>query len=380
MRKVLTTLFLAAAALSAAAAPRFRTPLLEKMAAKAAIALPDSIGEEADNDSTWTYGGRQLRVRTNALGDVCHIGYKLFHNDIVAYYGNQALCDFLERYFLELDLHLDDKPLAQRMEVDRVVMREGNAALMRKVNEEAPVSINYTPRRSYTVSWTMDGKLLTLSFPTDCQLMLGANAIELEDIVARDVPRHFSDADLGEALAPWAKTHEQRSGSLRQKDYGTYLNRLIGSRIYLRLHNSQWRPDISPSSPSRAVATAMLTGCTPHPLPMRLTVDRYGYKKVQADVTLQQLLAYFRAEGSKAYIGFKTRTDSTVTGTLFVLNEQLGCNHVVPFTFPLSLLSAGEAPEGTAIEAKIYAYIPLQNVTEKFFEHDEYKDPDNYEN
>lgn len=376
MRKVLLSLFLFAGAWHGAAQPRFESRLLQQMAQAVSLSLPDSLGRMTDNDSTWTYRGRQLRLRTNALGDVSHIGYKLFHNQMVSLYGNQWLFDFLERYFLELDLRLDGKSTAERMSVDRVVVKQGEAAMMRQVKETDALSVSYTPRRSYAVTWTVNGKPFILSFPTDCQLLMGCNAIELEDRVARDVPRMPVLVDLGEALSPWAETREESAGLLKQKDYGTYLSRLIGSRIYLRMHDSQWEPYVSSRSPVRSVCTLMLTGITRKPIPLDLVVDRYGYRRDSLHVTLPQLLAYFRAEGSRVYVGIKTKSESEVKGTLFVLNEKLGFNHVLPFSFPLSLL---EGDRSVPIKAKIYAYIPLQNVTEKFFEYQDYQEPD-YEN
>lgn len=376
MRKVVFLFMFFAATLQGVAELRYHSELLQRMAKATALSLPDSLGVMTDNDSTWQYKGRQLRVRTNALGDVSHIGYKIFHNQIVALYENQALFDFLERYFLELDLHLDGKTTQQRMDVDRVVVKEGSVSMMTRVKETDPLSINYTPRRLYTVTWQVGGRPLTLSFPTDCQLMMGCNAIELENIFSRDVQRMPQCVDMGEALAPWAQVHEESSDQLKQKNYGSYLSHLIGSRIYLRMHDSQWQPDINPHSPVRSVCTLMLTGYSPQQLPLDLVIDRYGYRHEKLHVTLQQLLAYFRSEDSRVYIGIKEKTNNQLTGTLFVLNEKLGYNHVIPFTFPLSLLSGDiSAP----LTAKVYAYIPLQNVTEKFFEITDYKDP-NYEN
>lgn len=376
MRKVVFLFMFFAATLQGVAELRYHSELLQRMAKATALSLPDSLGVMTDNDSTWQYKGRQLRVRTNALGDVSHIGYKIFHNQIVALYENQALFDFLERYFLELDLHLDGKTTQQRMDVDRVVVKEGSVSMMTRVKETDPLSINYTPRRLYTVTWQVGGKPLTLSFPTDCQLMMGCNAIELENIFSRDVQRMPQCVDMGEALAPWAQVHEESSDQLKQKNYGSYLSQLIGSRIYLRMHDLQWQPDINPHSPVRSVCTLMLTGYSPQQLPLDLVIDRYGYRHEKLHVTLQQLLAYFRSEDSRVYIGIKEKTNNQLTGTLFVLNEKLGYNHVIPFTFPLSLLSGDiSAP----LTAKVYAYIPLQNVTEKFFEITDYKDP-NYEN
>ena len=64
-----------ALALSAGAAPTYQVPCLERLARSIGLNLPDNLGPDADNDSTWSHRGRALRVRTNAYGDISHIGF-----------------------------------------------------------------------------------------------------------------------------------------------------------------------------------------------------------------------------------------------------------------------------------------------------------------
>ena len=63
MRKTLLALFLLAGTWQATAQPRFRNQLLQQMAQATALALPDSLGAMTDDDSTWHYRGRTLRVQ-----------------------------------------------------------------------------------------------------------------------------------------------------------------------------------------------------------------------------------------------------------------------------------------------------------------------------
>ena len=41
--------------------------------------------------------------------------------------------------------------------------------------------IDFMERRAYKISWNIGKEILELTVPADCQLLLGANAIELED-------------------------------------------------------------------------------------------------------------------------------------------------------------------------------------------------------
>lgn len=114
----------------------------------------------------------------------------------------------------------------------------------------------------------------------------------------------------------------------------------------------------------------MLTGVSSKDVPLHIVLDKYGYMTDTLDVTLKQFVSYCLSEGCKAYIGIKTVDDGAVTGTLFIYNEPLGYNHVLSFSFPTTLLSGS----GGRVEARLYAYIPLHNVTEKFFNQNIYRD------
>ena len=76
------------------AAPLFHTRCLETLSKSLQLELPDSMGENVDNDSTWHFSGKPLRVRTNMYGDVSHIGYKLFDSQWAAAYARLPADDF----------------------------------------------------------------------------------------------------------------------------------------------------------------------------------------------------------------------------------------------------------------------------------------------
>ena len=82
---------MAAFVLQANAAPSFHTQRLEALAKAIKLGLPSQLGINVDNDSTWNYAGKTLRIRTNSYGDVSHIGYHLFDSRWAARYEAQAL-------------------------------------------------------------------------------------------------------------------------------------------------------------------------------------------------------------------------------------------------------------------------------------------------
>lgn len=232
MRRKLTIVVWLLAAQVCTANP-FYCVRLSRMAKAAGLALPDTMEANANNDTVFAFKGKPLRIRTNDLGDISHIGYKLFNNQLMEAYGPSPVFDFMERYLLELDLPQDDKTLQQRMEVDNVAISEGNASMLRLVDENTPFSIEAMKRRAYRVTWTVKGLPLTLSFQADCQLMQGCDVVEQEANLVRDMPR-CTAVKAGDILATWKDAKASVAGDVKVLDDGRYLSNLISRKLFMR--------------------------------------------------------------------------------------------------------------------------------------------------
>ena len=180
---------MAAFALQANAAPSFRTKKLEALAKAIKLDLPEPLGINIDNDSTWNYAGKTLRIRTNSYGDVSHIGYHLFDSRWAARYEAQPLLDYIERYALEQDAPKPQTDPVEEASRQRVSFIEGKPTMLRLLTPETPITIQEKERRGYTVEWTNDLNKVSMLVPADYQLFTGTNAIELENIFERDICR-----------------------------------------------------------------------------------------------------------------------------------------------------------------------------------------------
>lgn len=349
-------------AITANAQPSFYTKLHAEIAKAINLTLPETLAANINNDSTWTYKGKKIRIRTNAFGDVSHIGYKLFDNAIVEAYKSPMILNFIERYALELDLRLDKRNPAERMDIDKVVCGCGNINMLSQVKTDTPFSLEEKERRMYRLKWSINGKELCLTIPSDCQLLIGANAIELENIFENGVKRIVpisGDAIIDE----WSKVNVSKAGDFLVANSERYLSEMIRSDIYLVNKNGRRQLLIDDKNPLQSIRNIMLTGQFSTEIPMVMTLNRYGYKTSKSEITLQQFVAYCINEGCKLYFGVKTRDKNSLKGTLFALNTAGAYNHVLSVDIPLSILKNGE---GT-IKGTAYVYIPLQNITEKFF-------------
>lgn len=334
------------------------------MARAMMLRVPDGLVPIAYADSVAVIRGKTVHLRTDAWAGIDHIGYHLFNREMTKYYHNERLFDFVERYLLELDLGLDERGSEKRMHVDGVTMVKGSLDMLRRVTPDIDLqlSIDEIKRKIYRLTWVIAGQEICMSIPANSQLLLGANAIELEEMAARDLPRmRFLLGD--DVIQDWSEAQVSRAGKSLIVKGGIYMSNSIRGDLYLTEHNGLRRLVCSPGSPTRSISNIMLTGLFPRELPVRLVLNRYGNKHDTLTIALQQWIAYGRQEGCKFYFGIKSRTAETLTGTLFAYNEKLAYVHMLSVSFPLSVLTGGDAP----LQATAYVYIPLQHIADKYF-------------
>ena len=346
------------------AATSFHTRCLENLAKAIKIELPDSIGENTDNDSTWYFAGKQLRVRTNNYGDVSHIGYKLFDSRLIKDYNMQLLLDFIERYALAQDV-MNEADKLEATNKEHISFLEGDASLLNR-SPELPITIHEKERRGYVVEWSNGKDKVCMQIPADYQLIIGADAIELENIFERDIQR-IEPSLLPDTLPrAWKNSRISSADTLIMASNGSYLTDMIRSDLHLYTLSGSMRILVDTLKPLQSLSNILLTGYFEQLIPLKLTIDKYGYTKSYLETTLQQFISYCQQEHCKFYLGKKMYTNEMLTATLFAVNHKYAYNHMLSIQFPLSILYG----KGGTLKGTLYVYTPLQNVTEKFFIND----------
>lgn len=336
---------------------------LQELSLAMKLSFPEKMEPNFDYDSQWKYKGKQLRVRTNSLGDISHIGYKLFDSDFANGFYARPLLDFIERYALEVEVDIPGIDKAERESRRNVKYIEGNSTMLSFLTPDVSLIINEQERRAFSVEWESKGRKVSMIVPANYQTLIGANAIELEQILRRDVARLPRQLVSNEVPADWKGRKQFVSDDFMVAGYGNYLSDKIRSEIYLYKKGDKSSIIVEPSKPVQSVKNILLTGYFEKFIELDLKLDMYGYKKSDIRISLQQMLEYFRNEGCKLYIGIKSYDENNVEATLFAVNMSMAYNHTMSVTFPLSLIKTGDG----VVKGILYAYTPLQNVTKKFF-------------
>ena len=365
MRACVTILLMVVAAWLSAA-PQYHTQRLQQIACKGGFNIPEMLSPSVRIDSIASLRGHTICLRTNGFGDVAHIGYNLFSRELMSHYGRTPLFEFVERYLLELDLELSELGMAKRMDIDRVVMVEGSWDVLRQLTPASNVFVNMEELARHNVRLTFEsnGQRTVLTIPSNCQLLLGANAIELEQIALRDIQRMIPLAALDIWGNDWEMLPRTRAENIEIADGGHYIINEIRGDLYFNRIDGKLQLICSTKSPVRSISNLMLTGMSDDILPMKLVLNEYGQRSDTIQIAFQQLIAYFQVEGCKLFFGVKSRNDNILSGTLFAYNQDLAYTHMVSVDVPLTLIDNGEG----IIESKAYVYIPIQNIPDKYFE------------
>ena len=179
---------------------------------------------------------------------------------------------------------------------------------------------------------------MELTVPADCQLLLGANAIELEDnferIILNTTPQTYIEQE--------------------QPSPHSFLSSSIRNDLFYQENNKKKGLIINEKSPVISIKNILLTGTFNQYIPMNLTLDRYGYNASEMTVDLQQFLTLCRQEGFQLYVGIKNVKSGLISATLFALNNKLGCGHVLSVEFPTAILSGSKQTRQNKIYLKLH--------------------------
>lgn len=194
MRSLLVTLLIGLT--HVANAQIYSTINLENIAKKVGIfeSKSDTIIGDSTREYTVIFDNDSVRIKKNEAQEICHIGYKLFPNSIkdpkYAY-----LYDFVERYILELQVMTPRANVNRKLKQDKVKINGDFLKVLHDNNVDSieSLSINEVENYSYELSWTKGDSKASIIFQPNCQLILGSDDKELDEIAKKSFERIVGD-------------------------------------------------------------------------------------------------------------------------------------------------------------------------------------------
>jgi hypothetical protein len=339
-------------------AANFATKRLQSIAQCLSLPGVERLNNETSFD--YQYRGRKLVVRANRYGEIEHIGLALFPKEM-AELSPSPVYDFLERDLLERQLTNLDGELQHKLKGEHLAFVVGNAQTAMRFDGTENFSEERIDLKSYRVTWTRnDSEVLKISFDMDIEMLLGCNAIEMEQLFIRRLKRHQPQMNPRDVDIFPAK------GNTYVEKGDTFLIGEMRNDLYFERDNTGWHLTDKADNTSKHLSNMMLsTQYRGNPM-LQLTIDKYGYESEQVNVPYKQLLSMAIEDGCTPYFGIKERKDDgSYTGTVMLVNNKGGYVHMLTAAVPSTTLS--NKGEGL-ITGRLYVYIPMHNVSDRYFQ------------
>ena len=334
-------------------AERYATVRLRAMASLLSLSGVDTLS--AGTYTHFSYQSHPLIVRVNTWNEVEHIGLLLFKEEAKTG-ASLSVYDFLERYLLERNL-LKGTEEEIRLGFDNVTCKTGSFSDALRLDGTEKFNMVYQPFSGYQVSWSKEDKeLLALTFEADYQLISGCNLIELEKNYLKNMIRFRSDTcclSAGEGIS------FPESGSFYIKKGKSFLIEDIRNDLYFQKNEKQeWKLISNPQKPYQSIANLFLAKEASEGYQLSVTLDMYGYKEANDTIRLKDWLGLCEQEGCTSYFGMKSKTDSTYTGTVFMVNEACGYIHMLSVIVPADDIGKQKG----FVEGRLFVYIPTRSL------------------
>lgn len=345
----------------------FQSDQLEEISNHISIEWP-----QGDSTFTVKYGKRDIVVRVSD-GCVQHIGFRIFPEQLRSRVINQAIADFVERYWLRLTLPLKrEKSFEQQLTEDRFVFLTGNTASIDAIQGDTTlvVSCSVTPEL-VTMAWgRIEGApRCCITFPVNHELILGRRMPENDRRLPQEINsvkiKYHPKKSIGTTLS---LTTDSLS-SLWIEHTGSYLADVLKNERYYTCGTDgvSLEPVFDVDRCLASIANMFTDYDIEKASEIKLSICHkiFGLKEQQIDTTVQKFVAYSLQNGCVPYVGIVSvdKDNSGLADVLVIMhNHQLGYNHVLRATVPLDCISTGD---GTCY-ARLNAFVPSSNIKNLF--------------
>ena len=328
IRKICSLLFLCLILLHfgpVTAADSYATERLRTIVGQLPSIYPSQL--QAGKIYKFDYQNNNIVIRVNVWNEIEHVGYQMF-DEVFRQNSYAPVCDFIERYFLELSL-ISPASVKQRMQMDDVILENGQPEEFVAMSHGAKVTLQSLDYTQYRVVWENGGKVMVMFFPMDYQLISGCNAIELEKNYLRDLSRYRSRSR--ELLLPEVPEDHDKEYFLQAG--GTYLSESVRHDLYFHKNGGKWELFCDSKKPEWSAYNLMLSslpvGGRESGWALLLELDQYGYQSTPVSIPLSKWVAFCEDNDGIPYFTVKETTASTVKGVVFVPNERGGYCHML---------------------------------------------------
>ena len=286
-------------------------------------------------------------------------GLKLFSPEVkeAAPRTQVVVMNFLERYFNELT-NTKQTTVLTKMADDKVYFRKGKPSDLYQICDTMPFSINLLDRY-YEVNWMKaDEPFVTIVFPAQYDLLLGAQKDEAS--------KQFKDAVI--AAPQQTKDSEAPSNleKVSESIYKTKGDTLELASLTDAIYYNKVREDYHPvfDNDHIAYSSANLYHGLISDVDYRMYVEQsvYGMTTINYSIKLSQWLNYCAEWGLKVYFAVEEEREDGILALVIAQSKELGFHHLLSVVIPDKFVT----DQNAVLKVRLTPYIPVHNVKDLY--------------
>ena len=319
-----------------------------------------------------------LRVTYDTEGKIIHLGIAIFSKNEQDVIG-KMLCDFQERYLLDVLLQPDDEKARAFLRKNKTEVSISGIALetqfkqeyleeaIRRIIDGNPLYTLVHENYQWGVLWEDELFCLVFKFPSDIQLILGMDKKEIGDFFEHQLnqyqPTQFEHTPLildADYLKPLRKDMFVLPGS-------TFFIEEMRSDIYLIKDSiSGYKTVFDAKYPEESIANLFISpdGRVEN---LEINIRHKGYDETPSfNENLYHLLSFMNKD-FETYFGIEHLSSEKLEFTVIFRNKEYTFYHLLFVETTLDAIFEGSEP----LKGTLYTYIPNQNIKNLYYEREE---------
>lgn len=350
----------------AIAANSYRTDLLQQMAETMNISQQLQQQKDGEYYQYLSYNGRAITVIISQ-DEVVHIGFSLF-TPTQRKVLNSPVCNFLERYALEITLPMKrERSISRKLNEDGIFFRSGSFEFLKLLQNDTTyqIGLEILNNKRYTISWSKDGKeKFAVNFPIEYDLLAGTNMTENERRVLEDVRR--SSTETRQAMIDDERQLEKvpHGKCYILKGEYFYNKQLNTNRYYVKSKKDAFKLFYHRDYVLESLSNLMTTAAIDNDYDIQIRLVKYGFVQDTICVKLNQWLNYCIDQGCMPYFGIIAIDKDIADCEIIMKNVLMGYIHVMRLNIDIGTL---EERKGL-IKARLNSFVPTTRVRYLFDE------------